>query len=226
MQLVDDIYRFDLPRPATPPRDSKIAGDATIDEPISVHVIDGEQTLLFGTGYESSADQLIGDLEPLGGPDVIIVEHGDPDHYGAVSSLRDAFGDVTVVAPRADSEPLNDAGITPEVRIEDGDERWGITAIHAPGHTPGNMSFLHQKRGVLIVGDTFVHADSPIAARGSWSGPFAPMQFEYNSDDKAAKRSIRALTDERFRIALLTHGSDVTDNAADALRTMAAEIPE
>lgn len=216
------IQRIDLQRPATPPSDSKISTADALTEPIGVHFVDGDQTVLFGTGYDETADALLDALPAA--PDVVVVEHGDPDHYGAVPSLRAAFEDLTVVAPLGDRDAM--AEVVVDAFLEDGDAVAGFEAVHVPGHTPGNTSFVDEQRGVLVAGDSFVTADSEIAAAGEWTGAFAPLERRYCSDFDELVESLPVLADYAFDTALLTHGADRVGDAGRAVDTLLADLEQ
>lgn len=224
MRQSDAVHRIDLSRPTEPPSDSKISVSDQLTEPVGVHFVESDQRVLFGTGYAATATQLRRELPAA--PDVVVVEHGDPDHYGAVPALRDAYDDLTVVAPLDDSERLSEAGIEVDDYLVDGDTVSGFEAVHIPGHTPGNMSFVHAARGLLVVGDSFVSADSEIAAPGEWSGAFAPLRAEYNSDFEQLCGSLGRLADFSFDTALLTHGADRVGDAEREVRALLSDVAE
>lgn len=205
--LAERVHTYDLLRPSNPkpPR-------PRTNEPVSVHVYDGPDTVLFGTGFESGLAQLAPALEAFGGPDVVIVEHADPDHYDALPTLVEKY-DPVVAVPAEEADVLEALGIAVDVPLEHDETRWGIRTIHVPGHTPGNMSFLHDESRTLFVGDTVVHRNSFAAAQGQWSGEFAPIKPSLNDDDDAARDNVSILTSYRFETALLTHGLNVYEDA-------------
>lgn len=207
MTLPDGISTIDLLRPLnpTPPR-------PRTNEPVSVHLLTGPVTVLFGTGFTSGFDRLSSELDAVGGPDVVVVEHGDPDHYDALPAILDRY-DPLVAIPAADADVLTDIGITPDETLKDDEERWGIRTIHVPGHTPGNMSFLHEPTETLFAGDTVVHRNSFTAAPGEWSGELAPIKPSLNDDDRAARANIQRLADFDVERVLTTHGLNVFDHA-------------
>lgn len=216
--LDDRVHTFETLRPLrpTPPRPQT-------NEPVSVHVLDDEAAVLFGTGFEAGVDRLIEDLDAIGGIDVVVVEHGDPDHFDALPSLVEVY-DPTVAIPAADADALAKVEVSPDVELEHGEHRWGVETIHVPGHTPGNMSFLHDDSGTLFVGDTFVHRNSFAAAPGDWSGEFAPIKPGLNAADEAARANIADLLDYEFDVALLTHGLNVYEDAHDELETLVDDL--
>ena len=213
------IHTIETPRPNYP----FIPETIPTDEPVSVHVLDGDATVLFGTGYAFGAAELLRELDRIGEPDVVVVEHGHPDHYDAVPLLRELYDGLTVAIPAADADVLESIDVTPDVRLQHDDVRWGVRSIHVPGHTPGNMSFLHEPTGTLFAGDTVVHSSSPNAAPGRWSGALAPMKPELNDDDEQARANIEKLTEYSLEAVRLTHGPNV-DNAEQALDVLLDDL--
>ena len=221
MSTTPTIHTIDVPRPKYP----FIPDVIPTDEPVSVHVLDGEETVLFGTGYAAGAAELVRGLEPFGGPDLVVVEHADPDHYDCVPLLRELYDGLEVAVADAAAAALADAGIEAEIRIDHDDVVGGTRAIHLPGHTPGNTSFLHEDTGTLFVGDTFVHASSPNAAPGDWSGPFAEMNPELSWDPERGRESVGRLREYDVRSARVTHGPNV-DDAAAGIETLVEDLEQ
>jgi glyoxylase-like metal-dependent hydrolase (beta-lactamase superfamily II) len=192
------------------------------DEPLGVHVLDTERaTVLFGAGSEDTADQLT-EIATAHDIDVAIVEHGDTDHYGGVPALRAATDDLDVAAPAGDVAALEAAGLEVDDPLTTDNIYWGITPIAAPGHTPDNMAYLYEE--ILVAGDTVVSADSPFAAAGDWSGPFAVIAADYNADDEQARNSVSVLTEYGFETVLLSHGGNVTESGHDPVKTLIADL--
>lgn len=212
------VHTFDTLRPARPSPPRPIT-----NEPVSVHVLAAEETVLFGTGFASGAERLVADLEGLGGIDTVVVEHGDPDHYDALPALVEAF-DPTVAIPAADASALADVGVEPDRELVDGDVVGGARCIHVPGHTPGNSSFLHPATGTLFAGDTVVHRNSFAAAPGDWSGALAPIKPELNDDDAAARGNVAVLLAHDFESAYLTHGLNVYEDARAEVERLVGDL--
>lgn len=193
------------------------------DEPLSVHVIETDEgTVLFGGGDGSTADALV-EVAREHDVDAVVVEHGDGDHYGGVPRLREALGSALEVAvPAGDAGFLEEAGIEPDRRLEDGERFYAVLAISVPGHTPDNMAYLHDD--VLIAGDTVAGADSDFAADGDWSGPLAAMTPDFNADDEATRENVVRLREYDFDVVLVTHGSNVTENGRGAVDTLLDDL--
>lgn len=219
--LDDRFETLDLLRPLNPD-----PARPQTNEPVSVHVLDDDETVLFGTGFDSGADTLIAALEEYGGPDVIVCEHGDPDHYQALPTLLDAFPDATVAIPTQDADALADVDCEADVELEHDEVRWNVRMIHVPGHTPGNMSFLHEDSGTLVVGDTFVHVNSFTAEPYDWSGDFALIKSVLNDDTAEMYESTPILAEYDWDCALTTHGLNVFDGAFAEFEQLLGDIDE
>ena len=198
MEVRDGVYTYDL--------EWSYGG---FSEPLSVHVIEtGNETVLFGSGTADTADQL---LEDVGSHevDLVVVEHGDIDHYGGVPRIREEW-DVEVAAPAGDMHYLEADSIDVEHKLEAGQTYWGIETIPAPGHTPDNMAYRYEE--ILVAGDTVCGSESPFAAEGDWPGALAPLTADFNDDDRQTVESVSNLLDYDFEVVLTSHGQNVFEN--------------
>jgi glyoxylase-like metal-dependent hydrolase (beta-lactamase superfamily II) len=192
------------------------------DEPLTVQVVETDETaVLFGAGTEETADKI---EEIARGHDVkvVLVEHGDVDHYEGVPALREAVPDIEVAIPAQDATILEGEGINIDHRLEADRTYWGIETIAAPGHTPGNMAYLYGD--VLLAGDTVVGAESIFAADENWTGPFATCTPDYNDDDEATRKNVRTLLDYEFDAVLVSHGENVTNGGKEAIKTLVDDL--
>jgi len=187
-------------------------------EPLSVHVVEADETLLFGGGDASTADELA-EIAHDHDADIVIVEHGDPDHYMGVPRLRELG--VKVAVPEVDASRLRDDGIEPDVLLEPGVEYWGVEVVGAPGHTPGNAAYVYD--GVLVAGDTVVGADSEFA-RPSDSA-LSVIESDWNADDEDAVASVANLLEHDFEAVLVTHGSNVLENGKKEVEKLVEALP-
>jgi glyoxylase-like metal-dependent hydrolase (beta-lactamase superfamily II) len=89
----------------------------------------------------------------------------------------------------------------------------GIKAIHTPGHTPGQTSFLWNRHGgVLIAGDA-------VGARGRRvSAPVGALFGMFTEDAEEANRSFRKLAGLDFEVAVFGHGTPIRERASEAFR--------
>lgn len=210
MRVREDVQTFGVPWPE-------------YDEILSVTVVETPSaTVLFGGGIEETADRLV-EIATSCDVDVVVIEHGDFDHYDAIPDLRSSL-DLEVAVPRLDAPDVRNAGIRPDIFLSDGRTYWDtIQAIRVPGHTAGNMAFLH--RDVLIAGDTVCGSDSVFAANDDWPGKLGIIVPQYNLDDELARRNVCGLLCYPFRSVLVAHGSDVLDDGMSAVESLAAFLP-
>ena len=162
----------------------------------------------------------------------VVLTHSHPDHTG---SLRSLFGgsDVPALVHKADTRSgglgrwlhypgqlLSLPGNLPLLSripadglLEDGVELSvldGIKVLHTPGHTPGSVCLLDEKRGVLIAGDMLI-SDGRSFHR--------PVQFP-GTDFRAYRKSIERIAALDFDTACVGHGNPVVGGAKAALERM------
>ena len=188
-------------------------------EPLSVHVVEAEKTLLFGGGDASTAEELV-EIARDHVVDAVVVEHGDSDHYMGVPHLRESEPDIDVAVPEGDAFRLRDDGVEPDVVLEPGDEYRGVEVVGAPGHTPGNASYVYDD--VLVAGDTVVGADSEFA-RPSASA-LSVIESDWNADDEEAVASVANLLEHDFETVLVTHGSNVLESGRQEVEKVVEKI--
>lgn len=210
MDIRDGVYAYDLPW-----------GWGDVEEALSVAVVEtDEATVLFGTGDDSTAD----DLRPLveaHDVDVAVAEHGDIDHFGGIPALDEAF-DLTVAIPAGDTQFLDDAGVHYDVEMQAGETYWGFETVGVPGHTPDNMAYLYDD--VLLAGDAVCGSDSAFAMDGDWPGALAPLADDFNYDTPQTLESVSLLTGYGVEIVLTAHGQNVLENGEDELEMLAQAI--
>lgn len=191
-------------------------------EPLGIQVIEtDEATVLFGAGTDDTVAELA-DIATEHDVDVVLVEHGDADHYGGVSALRESIDDLAVAVPAGDASFLEEAGIEVDHPLEADGTYWEIETISTPGHTPDNMSYRYDD--VMVAGDTVVGADSPFAAAGDWSGAFAVCTPDYNADDERTRNSVSTLAEYDFDAVLISHGENVTEDGREEIETLIADL--
>lgn len=208
MELRRGVYTYDL--------------EWEYDEPLGVQVIEtDEAAVLFGGGTDETVEQLCGIVADHA-VDVVVVEHGDYDHYEGVPALVESFPDLAVAVPAGDASVLDDEGIDVDHRLKAGERYWGIETIPAPGHSPDNMAYLHGE--VLVAGDTVVGSDSIFAAEDEWHGELAVIQPRFSVDDGRMRGSVPVLLDYEFDTVLVSHGSNVETDGYRAVETVVADL--
>ncbi|MDZ7689264.1 MAG: MBL fold metallo-hydrolase [Halobacteriales archaeon] len=185
-------------------------------EPLSVHVVEADETLLFGAGDVSTADELA-EIARDHEADAVVVEHGDADHYAGVPRLRESEPGIEVAVPAKDASFLREDGVEPDVLLEPDDVYRGVKVVGAPGHTPGNAAYLYDD--VLVAGDTVVGSDSVFArasapdSKQSSESALSVIEADWNADDEEAVDSVGNLLEHGFDTVLVTHGSNVVGDA-------------
>lgn len=128
----------------------------------------------------------------------IVETHGHWDHIAAIPAMRDAGYSVAVTSEDASMLDSYDEILDDDTMIEVG--RLRLHTIHAPGHTPGSMSFKLEGAPILFSGDTLF--------------PGGPGATKFPGGDFA---TIMRSIDERFYkvldddvLVLPGHGDDTT----------------
>lgn len=215
MEVRPDVYAYELEWP-------KCTEYADGQEPIWVHVIETPAAnILFGTGDETTADELL-PIARHHDIDRVVVEHADPDHWEGVPFIREGL-DVEVSVPAGDApRMIEEGGIEPDRRLENGETYWGVETISAPGHTPDNMAYLYED--ALIAGDTVFGVDSVYTLESDYRGELGVVTPGWNADDARMRRSVRDLLAWDFESVLVTHGSSVHDNGHEEWEKLVADL--
>lgn len=164
----------------------------------------------------------------------ILITHYHLDHVGNVTRLAEATG-AQVWAPEGDADLIREGGKVPPMRTEgvlgklfslfikepnlrptlvhnvmrDGERipvAGTMTVVGTPGHTPGHVSLLWEKEGVLFAGDAAAHLF------------FRPGPLPVNEDPRQAQASFNGVAQLRFEVAGFGHGRPLTRNAAATFR--------
>lgn len=202
----------------------------------NAYFIVGDEFVLIDAGISKNPARILayltGTLKRLPSDlKLIIITHAHIDHTGGLAALvRATHAKVAIHladAPYLSGEkrmPYPKGGIgvvfrllSPFVRarpvqagllLNDGDTIAGMKVIHIPGHTPGSIALLDEKRHVLFSGDTLRYRD------GQVEGP--PDKF--TPDPALARRSIEKLKQFDFDVMLAGHGEPLVSGASEKVR--------
>jgi len=226
MEVRPNVYTYDL--------------EWNLDDPLTIQVVETDEArLMFGGGKEITAEQQI-DIGKEHDIDVVVVEHGDGDHFEAIPEMQEVL-DFEIAAPEGDipfvegerswdrtgtkraTDESRKTGVTVDIPLEAGDTYWGIIkTIAAPGHTFDNMSFLYED--ILLAGDSVVGRYDREDEGTNWSGDLAMLAPEQYVDVEDAYNSVDKLLKYDFEIILVTHGNHVLEDGYKAMETLAGDI--
>jgi glyoxylase-like metal-dependent hydrolase (beta-lactamase superfamily II) len=94
-----------------------------------------------------------------------------------------------------------------ETKLKDGDVIEGLKVIHTPGHTPGSICLLDEKKGILFSGDT-IFSDG--VGRTDMPG----------GDEEALSKSIELVSGLKYSKILPGHGEPILENASKVIADM------
>lgn len=142
-----------------------------------------------GPALRSHIDELLGEIERRGGLGGLALTHDHSDHSGAVSAIRECFGDAPLAAARGEVD----------LRLDEGTRFGPLEAVCTPGHAPDHVSFVVGTAcltgdAVLGQGSVFITPDP-----GALSGYLAGLE-------KLRRRDLRLLCPG--------HGPPIDDPAA------------
>jgi glyoxylase-like metal-dependent hydrolase (beta-lactamase superfamily II) len=224
--ITENIARLELPW--------RVYG--VIPIPVAVYLIRREDGFtLVDSGPPESADQLVPAISKAtggAGIDSVLLTHGHYDHVGGLNSLDLAWKPEVLChreeAPflRGDSDyhhlkahsllsfvgrylmPRAALRVRASKTLEAGQAAAGMAVIHLPGHTPGQIGFLHPTDQAMICGDAAMNLG------GQLSGPISLV----TPNPMLAQKSLRRLAQLDYDHLLPTHGPPIMDHGQQAMR--------
>lgn len=203
------------------------------------YFIVGEELVLVDAGMSKNPERILSYLKDVlrKNPSdlrTIIITHAHVDHTGGLAALVRAThskvaiheqdspylcGEKKMPLPKGGigvmfrlmSPFLRAAPVKADIILHESDTIAGMKVIHVPGHTPGSIALLDEKRKVLFSGDTIRYRDGKI------EGP--PAKF--TPDPASALRSIEKLKQFDFDVMLAGHGEPLKGGASAKLRATA-----
>ncbi len=196
----------------------------------------GRDLTVVDTGTPGNAKKICEYIEKLGfkptDVSTIIITHYHMDHAGSACELKrltnakvavheDDAGYVAGTKPYPKSAERLLLGflsifirlkhVSPDVILHDDDMIAGLRVLHAPGHSPGSIALLDEKRRVLFVGDTMRFKD------GQVTGPEPGLTLDMGK----AVQSIHRLSSIDFDVMLSGHSEPLRSHASDAVKKLA-----
>ena len=208
---------------------------------VNVYLVeDGDGVTLVDAGTTFDAARIEAGISEAGfdRDDVerILVTHYDFDHVGGIAKLavdapvyvghadadyvtgedRPPFGVPKPLVQLVSGPMVGDVAADRVEPVHDGDAIGGFTAIHAPGHTPGHIVYLHEDREAAFLGDMVVERD----------GSLQPSPWLLSYDTDAVRESVRDVADRagEFEVAAMGHGTPFGRNGSDRLREVAESL--
>lgn len=211
----------------------KIIGPLSI--PVSVWLVRSDEGwIMVDAGPPATADHVVAAVARATegrGPRLILLTHAHYDHSGGLNALRLAWN--TPIACHVEEVPFITgemeyrdlqprglafwlgrylmpspaAGLPVSRDLQRGESIAGMVTIHLPGHSPGQIGFLHPQDQAILCGDALMNL------RGQLSPPFAAV----TPDPERARASMRRLAELDFVHLLPSHGEPILGRGREAL---------
>ncbi len=223
-QISTNIWRLEIKM--------KVLG--LISLPVSTWLVrTGADWTLIDTGPPETGDQVVAAIARLTqsqGPRQILLTHAHADHSGGLSAIRAAWN-APILCHKTEAPFINGEsdyrflpsknplflvarnfmqtawGIPVAKTLESGESAAGMAVIHLPGHSPGQLGFLHPSDQAMICGDAVMNL------KGRLSPPIAA----FSQDPKLAEASMRRLSELDFIHLLPSHGDPILNRGREAM---------
>ncbi|WP_127506605.1 MBL fold metallo-hydrolase [Actinoplanes solisilvae] len=176
-------------------------------------LVRGNTAAIVDLGTPGSADAIGQGLAAAGSSFAavrhVILTHKHDDHAGGLGSVEPLTPNAKIYTGAADVPEI--VAAKELVPLKDGDEVFSLQVIHTPGHTPGHIAIFDPASGTLLPGDALRNANG-------LSGP----DSQYSENMTQAAESVKKMATLDVKTILPGHGDPFTDNAAEALRKLAA----
>ncbi|HUJ84476.1 MAG TPA: MBL fold metallo-hydrolase [Candidatus Acidoferrales bacterium] len=202
-------------------------------------VINGKELSIIDTGTSGNAKKTVEYIQKMGHQpeDVtaIIITHFHMDHTGSLKELKSMLPNAKVFAHEADADfisgkkpypkPKNllfravSSFVKPEavpvdVALKEDDKVGELIVKYVPGHTPGSIALLDERRKALFAGDTLRFDGKKLSAGSE----------QFTMDMAQAKESIKKLSQLDFDVMLPGHGEPLKTNASVAVKEFAESL--
>ena len=223
-QISNNIWRLEIKY--------KVLGLLSL--PVSIWLVrTGSDWALIDTGPPETGDQVVAAIARQTvslGPQQILLTHAHSDHSGGLSAVRAAW-DTPILCHKAEAPFVNGEsdyrflpsknplflitrnfmqtawGVPVAKTLESGESAAGMAVIHLPGHSPGQIGFLHPHDQAMICGDAVMNL------RGRLSPPIAAL----SQDPNLAEASMRRLSELDYIHLLPSHGDPLLNRGREAM---------
>lgn len=182
---------------------------------------DDDKPTLIDTCKSARVDTLFDCIDHIGvEPQRLIITHNHPDHVEAFDDVVERYGVETWVPEEDELTSVDRLSVrSPADNLYTHGESIGrFTAVHVPGHTPGNSVVIEEEQGIAVMGDTMSGSDRRGLPKGYLIQP--PQSTHVNRPAQAvvdAEENLVRLLDYEFDTALVFHGSSVMRDASAKL---------
>ncbi|HUP17004.1 MAG TPA: MBL fold metallo-hydrolase [Acidimicrobiia bacterium] len=176
-------------------------------------VVRGSEAAVVDTGVsgsEAAIEAALGTVD-LGWDAVghVILTHHHPDHVGSMPAVLNAAAAAAGYIGEGDLD--NVSSPRELLRLNDGDEVFGLTVIGTPGHTAGHISLLDPVASVLIAGD---------ALNGN-NGAVAGPNPQFSEDHNEALATVGRMAGYEYETLYFGHGEPVFEGASALVADLA-----
>jgi glyoxylase-like metal-dependent hydrolase (beta-lactamase superfamily II) len=189
-----------------------------------------DRLILVDTGADGGAKDVLGYLDRIRRKptdiSTIIITHTHPDHVGGLAVIREKSG-AKVASHRIEADYISRKKPYPgppgiqrhkpadiDILLEDKQRFEEMLVLHTPGHTPGSVSLLDERRKLLIAGD----------ACQTEEGTIGPMDDAYNIDPRMHRESIKRLAQLDFEAIIVGHGKPLATGQSKVMRQLASRL--
>ncbi len=186
-----------------------------------------DRLILVDTGADGTAKDLLTYLDRIKRKPTdisnIIITHTHPDHVSGLAVMKERSG-AKVAAHRIEADyvsrkkpypgppgPQRHKPVDIDILLDDKQRFEEMLVLHTPGHTPGSISLLDERRKFLIAGDALRNEE----------GGLGPMEDAYNIDPRMHRESIRKLAQLDFEAVIVGHGRAIASGSSRALKQLA-----
>lgn len=206
-----------------------------VSVPVALWLIrTGDSFILVDSGPPPKSDQVVAAVARATGgrgPRLVLLTHGHPDHAGGLESLRSAWNpavvchqdEVPFITGESSYRQLEAGSMAfrfgrwlipnPPARIPvardlvGGQSVEGMAVISLPGHTPGQVGYLHPVDSAMICGD----------AIGNLRNKIHPPQSFWTQDPVRTRASMKRLGELDYAHLLPSHGPPILEKGHEAM---------